>query len=497
MSLTLRNTKGSALTYAEADANFSGLADLSLTSFLQSGGVARTVQSKERDIVSVFDFMTTAQIADVQSNGFTLDVTAAVQAALTASLRVYFPAGTYLITSTLTVTAGQVLSGSSRGIYASITGSVLRSNTASLVLMQIVKGSTGVLIENLMFWGGNSAYLAGTRAILMQGSSAASDSPINGIRIVNCGFWNWERAILGQDSAAGSFQVSSVHIEDCVLAQNLYGIYMNSTNCDYWLVDNCTGSVAINGSWLYINVGGAVDIRSTTVGGADTTTTAFVTINGASGIVYMERCQAESIKYFLNNITNASNVMLAACIVNGDILITPAGANLLLLMCSITNPVTLQNSDHIVDIMSTWVGSGALTLNSNSFSVAEMGVNKPSNASQTIAKFKGGMSVQRLAISQSSSIGIDSRLSTEFSINVTSNAIFTITNPTVEADTTPRITIQVKNSSGGAMGVITWDTKYKMSAWTNPGNATSRSIDFQYDGTNWIQVSQTGVDVPN
>jgi hypothetical protein len=47
------------------------------------------------------------------------------------------------------------------------------------------------------------------------------------------------------------------------------------------------------------------------------------------------------------------------------------------------------------------------------------------------------------------------------------------------------------------MGVITWDTKYKMSAWTNPATGFSRSITFMFDGTNWYQISQTGVDIPN
>src|SRR4030066_1117144 len=61
MAFVLRTTKGSRLTHAELDANFSQLAassGSSLVGFLQSGAgaVARTVQAKERDIVSVTDF---------------------------------------------------------------------------------------------------------------------------------------------------------------------------------------------------------------------------------------------------------------------------------------------------------------------------------------------------------------------------------------------------------------------------------------------------------
>ena len=53
-------------------------------SFIQSGtgAVATTVQAKDRQTVSVFDFMTAAQIADVQAGTRLQDVTAAIQAAV-------------------------------------------------------------------------------------------------------------------------------------------------------------------------------------------------------------------------------------------------------------------------------------------------------------------------------------------------------------------------------------------------------------------------------
>ena len=68
-----------------------------------TGAVARTVQSKLRESVSVMDFMTAAQIADVQAKTFSLDVTAAVQTALASGPVVVIDGG-YKITDTLTVT---------------------------------------------------------------------------------------------------------------------------------------------------------------------------------------------------------------------------------------------------------------------------------------------------------------------------------------------------------------------------------------------------------
>jgi hypothetical protein len=72
--------------------------------------VARSVQSKERDVVSAFDFMTAAQIADVQANTALVDVTTAISnadaacvsgvlgldgATVMAQAALHFPAGTY------------------------------------------------------------------------------------------------------------------------------------------------------------------------------------------------------------------------------------------------------------------------------------------------------------------------------------------------------------------------------------------------------------------
>jgi hypothetical protein len=59
------------------------------------------------------------------------------------------------------------------------------------------------------------------------------------------------------------------------------------------------------------------------------------------------------------------------------------------------------------------------------------------------------------------------------------------------------ITLTIRNASGGALGTIGWDESFKMSAWTSPRDGHSRSIDLRYDGANWIQVGQTGSDVPN
>lgn len=69
-----------------------------------AGAVARSAQAKMRDFINVFDFMSAAQVADVQANTNSLDVTSAIQAAINHLNSVgggtlYLPRGTYRIAS--------------------------------------------------------------------------------------------------------------------------------------------------------------------------------------------------------------------------------------------------------------------------------------------------------------------------------------------------------------------------------------------------------------
>jgi len=87
-----------------------------------------------------------------------------------------------------------------------------------------------------------------------------------------------------------------------------------------------------------------------------------------------------------------------------------------------------------------------------------------------------------------------------FVITATNNTAFTVNEPSNGLNGLV-VKITVRNSSGGALGVITWGGQYKMSAWTNPANGFSRTVEFYHDrtygsGVNWIQSSQTA-DIPN
>lgn len=81
--------------------NTTGSISATRVTFQQTGSsVTRTLDSRLKEAVSVFDFMTAAQIADVQARTLLIDVTTSIRAAFLSGARdIYFPAGSYRVTS--------------------------------------------------------------------------------------------------------------------------------------------------------------------------------------------------------------------------------------------------------------------------------------------------------------------------------------------------------------------------------------------------------------
>jgi hypothetical protein len=107
-----------------------------------------------------------------------------------------------------------------------------------------------------------------------------------------------------------------------------------------------------------------------------------------------------------------------------------------------------------------------------------------------------GITVKRCIVGFAASITIDATGSEQYDIVATSDTRFVINAP-ANPVTDKTITITIRNASSGALGEAVWNAVFKMSAWTNPGNGHNRSVMFRFDGTHWLQIAQTGVDVPN
>lgn len=139
--------------------------DSSLVEYLPAGtnAVARTVQSRLRDVVSVFDFMTSAQIADVLSNGYSVDVSGAVQAAIDANAtngaHLWFPKGTYRFNSGVTLPSNST----AKWVFDAPLGTTIRTSNAITLIArtptsqanadQMIAALGCVTIRNLTFQG--------------------------------------------------------------------------------------------------------------------------------------------------------------------------------------------------------------------------------------------------------------------------------------------------------------------------------------------------------
>jgi len=128
-----------------------------------TGSQVRTVESKLQDTVSVFDFMTTAQIAAVKAGTFLVDVTAPILAAIASPAQeIYFPQGGYLVDNTVagtpailigSVTAGKTLRGAGRqatvirnvgdGAAIASIGNAIIPNTSITIADMSIEGQPG------------------------------------------------------------------------------------------------------------------------------------------------------------------------------------------------------------------------------------------------------------------------------------------------------------------------------------------------------------------
>jgi hypothetical protein len=102
----------------------------------------------------------------------------------------------------------------------------------------------------------------------------------------------------------------------------------------------------------------------------------------------------------------------------------------------------------------------------------------------------------RQVLTYGTTVNTDASTGNEFSVTATNGTAFTMANPT-NLTTGQVLSYTIRNTSGGALGTVTWGTTFKLAAWTSPATANSRSIEFVYDGTNLVERSRTTADVPN
>lgn len=147
----------------------------SLIGFLQAGtgAVARTVQAKLRDVVSVKDF-------GAVGDGVT-DDTAAIQAALNSGARwVSLPTGTFL--------AGPVILPSGVGLVGN--GGILKAKAGSYYQVYIPNGSVNSTVDNVTFDAAGLITAGSPTGETACISSATTSGTMSGLRLTNNRFLN-------------------------------------------------------------------------------------------------------------------------------------------------------------------------------------------------------------------------------------------------------------------------------------------------------------------
>ena len=125
------------------------LADLG-GGFIQAGtgAMQRTVESKLQDVVSVLDFIPQSEHSAIKAGTSTYNAAPAIQAALASGGKsFYFPTGTYLIASKITLPA---LPGAR--IYGDGQSSVIKTS-AVIDAIEVPSTCSGIVFENIAFIG--------------------------------------------------------------------------------------------------------------------------------------------------------------------------------------------------------------------------------------------------------------------------------------------------------------------------------------------------------
>ena len=102
----------------------------------------------------------------------------------------------------------------------------------------------------------------------------------------------------------------------------------------------------------------------------------------------------------------------------------------------------------------------------------------------------------RYTLPYSASVTIPASSGDDFVLSPTDANAFTMNAPTNPSEG-QRITVKIRNTSGGNLGTVTWNSVFKMYTWSSPVNGGSFTIGFEFDGTNWVEDFRTANAVSN
>lgn len=180
-----------------------------------TGAVATTVQTKLRESVSVWDFMTAAQIADAQAGTLGFDLSTVIALAITAAKEIIFPTGSYLINSSISLPAYKNLVFQNQAI--------LKAGT---------NGMTMITSSGISFFSGlQNCYLDGN------GKTNVIGADLNGIR----------QGAPGVNYFYGLNLLTGMKLTGCFGA-TIQNPTISACVNPIWVVDNCASMTIANPS---------------------------------------------------------------------------------------------------------------------------------------------------------------------------------------------------------------------------------------------------------
>lgn len=278
-----------------------------------TGSVATTVQTKLRETVSVKDF-------GAVGNGVT-DDTAAIQAAIDAGKNLFFPAGTYIVSSTITAT-------SYNNATVSGNATIKAKDASDFSYLIDFTGTTNVSIVGMTFDANKSARGSAVNILstikvntttncllldcIFQNSLGTASSSVAvsasggcvGLKVIGCSFLDCGTSAVSKPSDGIFIRGDYCIVEGCY-AKNVTDTAFVLEGCNYSQVSNCviessTGFAAITndtaadcfgnmingitGSSDYVgSLGGAIAIGCFAAGNIRESTVSNVSFRGLSG----------------------------------------------------------------------------------------------------------------------------------------------------------------------------------------------------------------------
>jgi hypothetical protein len=448
-----------------------------------TGTIERTQHDKNSESVNLFDFIATTEHAAILNYTSTFDCKTALQAALDTQRTVFIPPGLYLIGSTVTVAyQGARVVGSGFGPKG--TRIKRKTNTSFGALISQIAGGECICLESLKFED-------------FSGLSDTNTSPLvsiasgNDWQIIGCWFLNGYRGleclqgVSNGQIASNVFEAARKQAIYCYSAPliRIVGNAFWKNTADFSTPADRAATISLFKDAVYTF--GSSDVAIVGNYFLEGVYGHFIEADNLDGLTitgnyFTIPSQVDSGQRDDINLKNATRVTITGNTSNSILNSYIPGS---------------RGARYCVNIDT---GCSQVVISSNAMQAGVSGtINDPNFSAIVVGNPGVADAAARSTITYSASMTPDLTTGAYFfDITATNNTAFTINAPTGAAKN-QRLAIRIRNTSGGALGAVTWNAVFKMAAWTSPATANSRTIEFEYNGTNWVEMNRNTADVPN